>query len=377
MRVLFLTNIPSPYRIDFFNELGKTCELTVIFERATALDREDEWLNSQSFSFKAVFLRGFKVGNDSALSFQVLCKIKKNCYDVVIIGGYSTPTGMLAILTMRTKKIPFILNSDGGFIKDDSIYKGGVKRYFISRAAWWLSSGQGTKDYLAHYGAHKERIFIYPFTSLREKDISATPAKHEEKILLRDKLGISGSKVVLCVGQFIHRKGFDTVIDAWAQVPKDFTLIIVGSGPDRIKYENMIADRQLSNIKIVGFQSKQMLKQYYRAADLFLMPTREDIWGLVINEAMAQGLPILTTDKALSAHELVTEGRNGFFISPDNKDRMAQKLGEMLSDIKMLTHMGEQSLSVIRDYTIENMAKVHMDIFNDIVNNAVNNAVNK
>ncbi|MDF2566888.1 MAG: glycosyltransferase family 4 protein, partial [Oscillospiraceae bacterium] len=93
MKVLFLTNIPSPYRIDFFEELGKLCDLTVLFEREDAKDRENSWLKTDFTNFKYSFLKSIKIGNDSAFCPSILKYIKGNQYDVIIIGIYSTPTG--------------------------------------------------------------------------------------------------------------------------------------------------------------------------------------------------------------------------------------------------------------------------------------------
>lgn len=104
MRVLFLTNIPSPYRIDFFNELSEYCELTVLFERSDAENRNKEWFNRGSFNFKAVFLNGMKFGPDNAINFEVLKYLNKSDYDIIIVGVYSTPTGLLSILYMKLKK---------------------------------------------------------------------------------------------------------------------------------------------------------------------------------------------------------------------------------------------------------------------------------
>ncbi len=367
MRVLFLTNIPSPYRIDFFNELGKLCDLTVLFERSTAKNRENEWLENRKFDFNAVFLKGISIGDENALCFSVRRWLSKDKFDIIIVGGYSTPTGMLAILTLNRRRIPFVLNSDGGFVKQDAGIRARIKHYFIRSANWWLSSSKSTSEYLVHYGANPNRIFIYPFSSLHKRDINILPASEAEKEQLRKKLGIEGEKVVLGAGQFIHRKGFDTAIEAWANMPKEYTLLIIGSGSEEEKYREMINKKDLKNVQIIGFQNKESLKQYYRASDVFIFPTREDIWGLVVNEAMAQGLPVISTDAALSACELVSNGVNGYLISPDDPKALSDKLHRIFDDDKRILMMGKESIRIISDYSIENMAKTHIEVFEKII----------
>ena len=86
MKVVFTTNIPAPYRIDFFNELTKYCDLTVLFERNNANDRNSEWLNRKKIKFKYEYLKGIKIGNDSAFCPQISKIIKKERFDIIVVG---------------------------------------------------------------------------------------------------------------------------------------------------------------------------------------------------------------------------------------------------------------------------------------------------
>ncbi|PMP97073.1 MAG: hypothetical protein C0168_00105 [Candidatus Aminicenantes bacterium] len=363
MRVLFLTNIPAPYRVDFFNELGKLCKLTVLFERRSATDRNKEWISDEAINFKPVFLEGIKVGHDSSFCPSVLQWLQKDRFDIFVIGGYSTPTGMLAIEYLRLRRIPFFLNVDGGFIKDDKPIVHAIKKHFIGSATWWLSTGNETNRYLEHYGAKKDRIFIYPFTLIRSSELCPGIADEYEKVSLRQKLGISGDRVVLSVGQFIHRKGFDILIKAWKSIPQNITLLIVGGGPDEKKLFSLISEEGLVNVRLIGFKKKDELRDYYRAADLFVLPTREDIWGLVINEAMACGLPIISTNKCIAALELVKDGENGFIVPVEDENALVDKVSYIFSDEELLYNMANKSLERVKAYTIENMAQVHYNLF--------------
>jgi glycosyltransferase involved in cell wall biosynthesis len=363
MRILFLTNICAPYRADFFNELGKICELTVLFERRLAADRHKDWISHEVISFKPVFPQGIKAGPNSSFCPSVFHYLKKDQFDIFVIGGYGTPTGMLAIEYLRLCHIPFFLNADGGFIKEDKPIVYTIKKHFISSATWWLSTGRETNRYLEHYGAKKDRIFMYPFTSIRSSEIYPDIADNFEKASLRKKLGIWGDRVVLSVGQFIHRKGFDMLIKAWKSIPKNITLLILGGGPDEKKLMSLIYEEKLVNVHLIGFKRKEVLKDYYRASDLFVLPTREDIWGLVVNEAMACGLPILSTNKCIAALELVREGENGFIIPAGDENALVDIVNYIFSNEELLYNMGKKSLDIIKTYRIENMAKVHYDLF--------------
>lgn len=361
-RILFLTNLPSPYRVRFFEKLGSAMEVTVLFHdnRKAHTGRDKTWFVSGNGAFQQVQLekRVLTKGEDS-LCLDVIGWLKKP-FDEIVICGYSSPTAMLAIAWLRMKKIPFWMEVDGGLIREDSKLKYHFKKMLVSSASGWFSSGRKTTEYLLHYGARAEKIYPYPFSSLNESDIMEAPVSYEEKTQLRKKLDIREEKMVLSIGQFIPRKGFDVLLRAAAGMDKNTGIYIVGGEPTE-EYRKLRNALGLSNVHFVGFQSKDSLAEYYKAADVFVLPTREDIWGLVINEAMAYGLPVITTDRCVAGLELVKEGANGYIVPTEDAHSLAEAIEKVLcSDFRK---MGESSLEKIRPYTIENMVKVHIDVF--------------
>ena len=366
MRVLFLTNIPSPYRVDFFNQLGKECDLTVLFERDKASDRDAKWVSNNAKNYKEIFLKGRKLNSDGAISFDVIKWLNVKKFDIFVIGGYSTPTGMLAIQYLKFKKIPFVLNSDGGFIKKDKKMKYLIKKYFISSAKWWLSTGETTTEYLVHYGAKKEDTFVYPFTSIKEEDVITDDLCEKEKLKIRQNLGIKHDKVAISVGQLIHRKGYDLLINEWKNMDKDWILLIIGSGKDKEVLQKLILKNGIKNIRLIDFKQKEELKEYYLASDIFILPTREDIWGLVVNEAMSCGLPVITTDKCISGKVLIIPGVTGEIISLDEMNRLKDVIYNLYSNNDKSKR--DAIKQKILCYTIEAMAYSHLEIFKKILN---------
>lgn len=364
MKVLFLTNIPSPYRTDFFNELGKICDLTVLFELSSAKDREDRWISDNFKNFKGVFLKGIRISDDEGFCPEVIKYLSSKKYDAIIVGIYASPTGMLAIEYMRMMKIPFLISSDGGLIKNDSKLKRAIKRHFMKPAALWLSSGNETSKYLTYYGADSQKIMVYPFTSLRRTDIIDKPVNKDEKIKLREKLDLQEEKIVIGIGRFIYIKGFDVLFRAGVNLDRSVGIYIIGGEPTQ-EYLSMKKELNLVNIHFIGFKNKDELAEYYKAADVFVLPTRGDVWGLVINEAMAYGLPVITTNKCNAGLELVSDD-TGRIIDTDNHVQLYSAINEILSlPEDQYTMMCENTLRKIRDYTIENMAKVHYDILKE------------
>jgi glycosyltransferase involved in cell wall biosynthesis len=366
MRVLFLTNIPTPYRVDFFNELGNYCDLTVLYERKNADDREKSWTDNNSINYKSHFLGGKKIGNDTALSVEIVKWIKKGMFDFYVIGGYSTPTAMLAINLLKLKHIPFFINADGGLIKDDSFFMKLLKTYLIKSAKWYLSSSDNTSKYLEFYGAPKDKIFKYPFTSINKKEVLENCVSQEEKQNIKKSLGLKNNKIVISVGQLIERKGFDILIEAWSKINEDACLCIIGSGNKKDQLEKKIQNLGLENIRLIDFKKKEELFLYYKSADIFVLPTKEDIWGLVVNEAMACGLPIVSTVKCVAALELVEVNVNGFLTDVDDIDNISLKLQWLLENDTERQEFGNKSLEKASKYTIEAMAYEHYKIFENI-----------
>lgn len=356
MKVLFLANIPSPYRVDFFNELGKYCDLTVIFERRKANNRE--WKSPDNKNYRSIFLDGFNIGEDTALCFSIYKYLNKR-FDKIIIGGYSTPTALLAIFILKAKKLSFYLNCDGGFIKKEGKLKFHLKRRIISSASYWLSSGKEANKYLKYYGAKEKNIYTYPFTSVKEKDILKTPISIEERKKLKEELQISDDKIVIFVGQITYRKGIDFLLEVAQNLFKGISIYIIG-GEATEEYNEQIRKYRLNNVKFFKFMDKEYLYKYYQIADLFLFLSREDIWGLVINEAMANGLPVISSDKCIAGLELIKN--NGYIVELNDIEYVSNIINKIVYDYSLLSEFAKNSLKIISKYTIENMASCVYDI---------------
>lgn len=365
MRILFITNLPSPYRVDFFNELGKYSDLTVLFERKSATDRDAKWKHEKYLNFKAIFLKGKAIGNDSSIGIDALKYFTKSLYDIFVFAGYASPTAIISIFCCRLRRIPYVISSDGAFIKKESFYKRELKRLLIGGASAWLCTGKTSSEYLKQYGAKEDRIYIYPFTSIRDKDIIAQPLNEKDKIEIKNRLGMKEGKIVLSVGRFIYSKGYDILLDACSGFDKKIGVYIIGGTPTK-EYLDLKDKLMLTNVHFVDFKLKKDLDEYYKAADVFVLPTRGDVWGLVINEAMAKGLPIITTNQCIAGLELIQNDQNGFILTVEDAKLLSDKILILINDNDLCRYMAINNVEKIHQYTIEEMAKKHSLIFSQI-----------
>ena len=226
---------------------------------------------------------------------------------------------------------------------------------------------------MAEYRRPNRCVFA-PLWSKKGKDFSLSLyfrlgkeggiSSEAQKCAQKEKLLIKEKNMILSVGQFIPRKGLDLLIQCARKIKKGAGVYLIGgtAGED---YQKIVSKTEGAQIHFVGFKTRDELKSYYMAADIFAFPTREDIWGLVLNEAMAYGLPSVASIRSIAANEMIENGENGYLVDPENIDSMAERLNFLLEGVEARRAMGQKAYQTSRKYTIEAMAKRHMEIFEE------------
>lgn len=358
-KILFYTNIPSPYRVDFFNELGKYCELTVLFESTHSTERDELWKRYRFDNFEGIIMSGKRTAVDMAFCPEIIKHLRAKRYDEIVITIMASLTSILAVNWLRLHHVPFIYEGDGGFVHAENKIKFVLKRNVISHAKYCFSTSAAFDEYCMKYGATPERIYRYPFTSVWNKDLVAKPLSAVEKQKLREEYGIKEKHMLISVGQMIHRKGFDILLQAASILDQSWGIYLVGGQPGN-ELRDLIDERLLENVHFVDFMPKEKLWNYYKAADLFVLPTRVDPWGLVVNEAMANALPVITTTRCIAGLEMVEDGVNGYLYEPEEVDQLKDILSECIKmDMTRLTEMADVALQTAKKYTIEQMVESH------------------
>ena len=358
-KILFYTNIPSPYRVDFFNELGKYCDLTVLFESTHSTERDDLWKQYRFDNFEGIIMSGKRTAVDMAFCPEIISHLRTKEYDEIVITIMASLTSILAVNWLRLHHVPFIYEGDGGFVHAENRIKYMLKHNVISHAKYCFSTSSAFDEYCKNYGARAENIYRYPFTSIWRKDIVEKPLSVIGKQTLRVRLGIQEEHMLISVGQMIHRKGFDILLRAAEVLDKSWGIYLVGGQPGN-ELRDLVDERSIENVHFVDFMPKEKLWNYYRAADLFVLPTRDDPWGLVVNEAMANALPVITTTRCIAGLEMVEDSINGYLYEPEDVDHLKEILSECTKmDMTRLTKMADAALQTAKKYTIEQMVESH------------------
>lgn len=350
-KVLYLTNIEVPYRVRFFNELAKKCDLTVLYEREQSANRNQAWAGSVSRNFRVKYLRGLKIGNENAFSFGILKEIFSN-YDCIIVGCYNSPAQMAAILTMRLFQIPYILNLDGEpFLAGDGLKKK-LKRFFVSGAEKYLVAGEKTAESLRNAIGTDKVIVPYYFSSLTEQEI-------EEH---RQLAGNVRNDTILVVGQYFDYKGMDVALEA-ARMDLSLRYKFVGMGnrTELFQKEHDIPE----NVELIPFLQKKELEEEYKNCAMLVLPTRQECWGLVINEAASFGMPIVSTWGSGAAVEFLQENYPEYLAQPGNVKSLFDCIMELVNS-NNCEEIKSALLEKSQQYSIEKSMQIHIKQINNI-----------
>ena len=232
-------------------------------------------------------------------------------------------------------------------------------------AVGYFAGGQSAVKYFEYYGADSKRIHLHNFTSLHQEDINKKLLTDAEKNCLKEKIGMTGKFNVVTVGRHIECKGFDIVLKAAEKIGKSVEFYIIGGEPsaENKQYKEV---HNLSNVHFVDFLGKDELREYYNAADLFVLMTRGDTWGLVINEAMANGLPVITTKRCVAGVELIKDEENGYIIDVDDTEALVNKILTLRDNEVLCRQMSLANINKMETNTVDNIVKGHIQVLEEL-----------
>jgi glycosyltransferase involved in cell wall biosynthesis len=200
-----------------------------------------------------------------------------------------------------------------------------------------------------------ERVFARPYEVPDAKALLGRIKEREP-----DGFKDAPRPVFLFVGQLIRRKGLHLLIEACAVLRawgyQDYSLVVVGDGCDRDQLEILSRNRELDNIRWEGWVAYDELGSYFSNSDVFILPTLEDTWGMVVLESMVFGKPVLCSNCA-GAAEMVADGENGYVVDANDPEQLAERMSRFIKDPGLAKKMGERSQQIIESYEPESVAE--------------------
>ena len=360
MKIFWVFNHPAPYKVELFNALGAHNDVTAYFERRSEKGRNLTFYNEEVRSFHAIYGHPLKIGAFNNYSFKAKELLKEHAQDdIVVINGWRTYTEQSLIRYCKFHKIPYVFAINGGIVKkNENNIAYSIKRGAISGASLYLAPDENSAEYLKHYGADPAKIRLYPYGSVLESEILPAPTDEKTKRRVREKKGIQGTRAFVATGFFVKRKNFDTLIRIWANMPEDHTLYLIGEGKERRSYKSLIRRLGLKNVFLLPYMNHKDLFSIYRAFDGFLFPTKEDIYGHVVTEALCRGLPVFASGASNAAKRIIRDGENGRILDFANPEEVVLALTSGFDP-----NMAPACIESAKAFTYEESAKAHQELF--------------
>jgi glycosyltransferase involved in cell wall biosynthesis len=330
MRIAAIVNMITPYSNPVFAGMAATpgVELLVLYE--TVAEPNRWWDLSEEVAFEHVLLdswtlnvsrlavgSGMKVVTDHYLHVprHPLRPVASFAPDVVIAAGggiWSSPADVAA-LAARRRHGWAIVPWWGSFRRTTPTLPRRLAepwvRYFMGACDAWIAYGTRSARDLAELGADPERVVIAPFAGAPRERFAVEP----------EPVVDASRPCYLFVGQLIERKGILQLLQAFSRLP-DGQLWLAGDGPLREQVERAAdADRR---IRYFGHREPAEIDRLYAAADVLVVPSLYEVWGLVVNEGLEHCVPVIATDQTGAADDLIVPGVTGEIVAAGSEDQL-------------------------------------------------------
>lgn len=283
--------------------------------------------------------------------------------DAVAINSYSLPDARACLAWCRRHRRTAVVMCDSK--ADDAprvAWRERVKSLIVRQFDAALLAGTPHRAYFEHLGFCAEAIFlgydVIDNVFFRE----GAAAARRQPAAVRHLPGLEpATPFILASCRFIPRKNLDGLLHAYRiyrqheDAPR--RLVLLGDGPERPRLEATIRTYRIGGVTLAGFRQIDELPAYYGLASVFVHPPRVEQWGLVVNEAMAAGLPVLVSARAGCADDLVRDGDNGFRFDPEQPEELARLLRRVVATDTDRTAMGRRSQEIIAAWSLERFAE--------------------
>lgn len=288
----------------------------------------------------------------------VRVELSANNFDAVLVNGWNLLCYWQAVLAAKSSRLPVMVRGDSQLLTGRTFFRRSIKRlvypHLLKCFDAFLSVGSRNREYLRSYGIGSDLIFATPHCV--DNDFfrsSAESARFDTAELRRRFLIPRDASTFLFVGKLLPRKrplDFLRALDRLKNAGEHIWGLLVGSGPLEKEIREHV-DRHATPCTLSGFLNQKQVTAAYAAADVLVLPSNpEETWGLVVNEAMACGIPAVVSDSVGCAPDLILEGRTGFTYPDGDLDELTKRMKTLVRDRTLRNDMSRQ-------------AQVHVDRF--------------
>tara|TARA_B110000259_G_C14030247_1_gene406361 strand:+ start:512 stop:1639 length:1128 start_codon:yes stop_codon:yes gene_type:complete len=361
MNIKYILTHPIQYQSPLIRFLNKNININVAYRSNISLrsyydkdfDKKIIINNKLLVGYKHVFLKHFgsnEVTNVKPITTEFVKNILSNNIEIIWLHGIYNWYNFVIILLAKIYKKKVFVRTETNNLKKNSLFKNILKKIYYKFIDifidCYLSIGTENKlNYVSH-GINPKKIFNVPYVV--DNDFFFIKNKQKSKKFR-----------ILFTGKLIHRKGCDILIKAINILNKDLKfkrrteIIIVGEGQMKVKLLEFVKKNNLDNIKFVGFKKQNLIKTYYKKTSLFIMPSREENWGLAVNEAMASKNAIICSTSVGCSKDLVKNNYNGYIFKNDNHKDLARKIHKIYKNPKKLNKFKINSYKIISKWSFD------------------------
>ena len=360
MKLALLTEIPAPYRIALFDALAERLELRVLVlarndpRRPYFAERRDEW----RFDHRFLPGRGWQLGGRwLVVNRGVRRELRSFAPDVVAVGGWNQPAFWQALVHSRLRMAPLLIwiESTSRDRRRRAPARQIARRVMANEAAGVFVPGGAAAAYARSLGVPERRIARAPN--------AVDDARFARAAV--DRRGRS-SCTFLYAGRLDPEKCVHVLLQAFESVPG--RLVVVGSGSEEKRLRGLASDR----VRFVGPLDGDDLVDWYATADVFVLPSCSEPWGMVLNEAAAAGLPLVATNDVGAAHDLIAGGVNGFRVPSRDPQALAAALRSLADDEAFRIEAGSRSRELVGAFTPQAWASGVASLAHRVVAEEVN-----
>lgn len=380
-KLAILMSHPVQYQAPFFKELAKEMDLIVYFcwnfgikkEYDAEFGKKIKWDIPLLDDYKYKFLKNYSLKPSSDFWGQInlgiikeIYNLKKRNYNVILIFGWNSFANWLAFLSAFILGLPVLLRGENPLNQEllKSKWKIRIKKIVLGTLFKFISAflyiGEENKKFYKFYDIPEEKLFFAPYAVDNERYIKENQKSNlkNQKLELRKSLNINKNDIViLFIGKLIEKKRPFDLLKAFEMLNTKYRilnthLLYVGDGALRSELEKYAKEHNLKNIIFVGFKNQTKLPQYYAMADIFVLPSGiGETWGLVVNEAMCFGLPIIASDMVGCGPDLVKHGENGYIFSLGSIEKLSKYLVDLIKNKKKIKQFCKKSFEIIKNYS--------------------------
>jgi glycosyltransferase involved in cell wall biosynthesis len=372
-KLAILTTHPIPYQVPVFRKLAKNkdTDLMVYFcsdygvkEKWDVMFRMAiKWDTPLLDGYKHIFLKNYSPFPSPSKRFGLINpgifkELFSKKYDAIIIHGYSLTSSWFGFLAAWLSKTPIILRGETLIPDEKSEDKKVVKRVLLkilfSGLGAFLPIGTKSRQFYEYYGISREKLFLTPYSVDNDHFIAEADALVPQREALREKLRIMKHlPVILYVGALRDIKNPDNLLKAFESLQEKALLIFIGEGHKRKELEEYVRIKSIKNVRFEGFKNQSELPEYYVASDIFVLPSFQEKWGLVVNEAMCFGLPVVVSSGVTAGLDLVRPGENGFIFQRDSVRELKDFLDKLIENAALRNAMGKKSREIISGWNYD------------------------